>query len=140
VMPRLPVATMVRALRPTWYRQREDVAMMSIPFQPEDFVPVAEDGTSLSWAPGPETWAIHECSDEGLGNCGHTPDDPCSRRTNWLRGYLGFIAEEVEQVLPHLVRLDADMRPESIDLGSLIGLAYAMLQELDSRLTTLEAA
>ena len=132
VMPSLPVATMVRALRPVWYRQREDLAMMSLPPRPLD-LPDTE-----AW--NPTDTFLHVCYDEGPGNCGHTPDDPCSRRVNWLRGHLGFIAEEVEQVLPHLTQLGVDMQPDSVNLGSLIGLAYAMLQELDTRLTVLEAA
>jgi len=133
-LPHNPVATMVRGLRPVWYRQREDNTMMEIPHRPLDLDP--DEG----WQPDPKDHFIHVCRTEGAGNCGHTPDDPCSWRVNWLRGQLGFIAEEVEQVLPQLVELDQDMNPATIDLGSLVGLAYAMLQELDNRLTALEAA
>ena len=132
MMPELPVATMVRALRPVWWRTKEELTMTEIPFAPEDWNP--DD----SWRPEPDTWSIHVCRNEGIGNCGHTPDDPCHWRVNWLRGQLGFVVEEVEKVLPNLVELDKDMKPQTIDLGSLIGLAYAMLQELDTRLTLLE--
>lgn len=127
-MPSLPVATMVRALRPVWFRTDEYQQMAEVPPKPDDV---------QDWRPDPETFTVHVCRVE---MCGHTPDDPCAWRTNWQRGQLGFIAEEVERVLPQLVRLDAEMQPQLLDLGSLVGLAYAMLQELDTRLTALEAA
>lgn len=132
-LPRNPVATMVRALRPVWYRQREDNTMTEVPVRPDDL------DSEQEWRPRRDEMFIHFCRDQGPGNCGHTPDDPCSWRVNWLRGQLGFIAEEVEPVLPNLVELDADMKPATIDLGSFVGLAYAMLQEIDTRLTALEA-
>jgi hypothetical protein len=129
-MPKLPVATMVRALRPVWWRTREDYTMREVPPCPDDVEP-------HDWHPDPATMPNHACRVE---MCGHTPDDPCCWRVNWQRGQLGFVAEEVERVLPQLVQLDADMQPAAVDLGSLVGLAYAMLQELDTRLTALEAA
>lgn len=128
-MPDLPVATMVRALRPTWWRQKERHIMAEVPRAPKET-------SDEHWHPDPATFKNHICS---LDNCGHTPEDPCAWRVNWMRGHLGFVAEEVEQVLPALVRLNQDMTPGALDLGSLIGLAYAMLQELDSRLALLEA-
>ena len=129
-----PVAAMVRSLRPVWYRTREPLTMTEIPARPDDL------DQTLGWMPPREDWSIHVCRTEGPNNCGHTPDDPCSWRVNWMRGHLGFVAEEVEQVLPALVTLDNDMNPDGVALGSLVGLAYAMLQELDTRLTALEAA
>jgi len=129
-----PVATMVRSLRPVWYRTREPLTMTEVPPKPDDMDP------DESYRPLPEDMPIHVCRTEGTNNCGHTPDDPCSWRVNWLRGHLGFVAEEVERVLPALVTLDPDMNPDGVALGSLVGLAYAMLQELDTRLTALEAA
>ena len=129
-----PVATMVRSLRPVWYRTREPLTMTEVPPKPDDMDP------DESYRPLPEDMPIHVCRTEGTNNCGHTPDDPCSWRVNWLRGHLGFVAEEVEQVLPALVTLNNDMNPDGVALGSLVGLAYAMLQELDTRLTALEAA
>lgn len=133
-LPVNPVAAMVRALRPVWFRHREEQLMMEIPPMPDGW------DQDVPWIPPVEDNYIHFCRAEGPGNCGHTPDDPCMWRANWMRGQLGFIAEEVEAVLPQLVQLDKDDTPQTIDLGSFVGLAYAMLQELDNRLTTLEGA
>ena len=133
-MPMHPVATMVRSWRPIWYRSREDITMTEIPQPPEGW------DRDEAWRPPHDTWGIHVCRAEGPGNCGHTPDDPCHWRRNWQRGMIGFAAEEVEQVLPALTSLDKNLKPDGVNLGSLIGLAYAMLQELDTRLNALEAA
>lgn len=132
-LPLHPVATMVRGLHPKWWRTREEYTMREVPSCPDDVEPG-------DWRPTIDQMPNHVCRTEGVNACGHTPDDPCCWRVNWLRGQLGFVAEEVEQVLPQLVMLDADMKPAALDLGSLVGLAYAMLQELDTRLTAVEAA
>lgn len=53
--------------------------------------------------------------------------------------HVGLIAEEVFDVDPRLVNLDAEDRPESLDQGALIAVLVAAIQELTARVAALEA-
>lgn len=84
--------------------------------------------------------AIHECGRD----CEHSVDDPCPMYRQWERGTIGFIAEEVGDVIPEAT--DMDVRPRSLTQGentAIDGLALTAiltkaLQEMDARITELE--
>ena len=79
----------------------------------------------------------HDCIKH---NCVGTADDPCIRTRDNERERIGLIAEEVHEVVPSVVHLDADKIPAQIDIGQLAILALAGLQELIERVKELEAA
>lgn len=77
----------------------------------------------------------HDCSESG---CPGSIDDPCSRKLMIERERLGFIAEELYEVFPHAVSLDAEKLPEGIDMMQLITISIAAIQELTERINHLE--
>ncbi len=54
--------------------------------------------------------------------------------------HYGFIAEEVERVLPAAVNRDDQGRAESLDLHALVAVLTGALQELAAKVARLEAA
>lgn len=54
------------------------------------------------------------------------------------RRYLGFVAEEVEQVLPEIVEYDKDGLPEGLSYGRLSVIAIAEIKALRKRVAELE--
>lgn len=56
------------------------------------------------------------------------------------RGVVGFIAEEVGQVLPAMVARDAKRRPYAVNYGQLVALSVAAAQDHETRLRRLEGA
>ncbi|MGB0822043.1 MAG: hypothetical protein ACPGR3_05725, partial [Ilumatobacteraceae bacterium] len=86
--------------------------------------------------------AIHECGRD----CDGSPEEPCVLYANWERGTIGFIAEEVGEIIPEAT--DMEMNPRSHHKGensAIDGLAMTAvltkaLQELDARITSLEAS
>jgi hypothetical protein len=86
--------------------------------------------------------AIHECGRD----CDHSVEDPCVLYQQWNRGTIGFIAEEVGEVIPEAT--DIDVRPRSptqgqntaIDGLALTAILTKAMQEIDARLSALESA
>lgn len=79
----------------------------------------------------------HDCS---IHNCTGTADDPCVRKLNWDRPRLGFIAEEVQEIFPEATPLDKDKLPEAVELGNMMAIVVAGLQEIIERVNALEGA
>lgn len=77
----------------------------------------------------------HDCAEH---NCIGTIEKPCPRTIDHTKSRIGLIAEEVYEVVPHFVGLDAEMIPESIDIGQLTILAIAGVKELAERIRLLE--
>ena len=86
--------------------------------------------------------AIHECGRD----CDGTPEQPCVMYANWDRGTIGFIAEEVGEVIPEAT--DMEVRPRAHNQGentAIDGLALTAvltkaIQEIEARLSALESA
>jgi len=79
----------------------------------------------------------HDCATH---ECDGTATDPCIRKMRTDSEKIGFIAEEVIDVLPTAVHLDLERLPMAIDLGQLITVAIAAIKELTERVAELEGA
>ena len=86
--------------------------------------------------------AIHLCGRD----CDGTPETPCFMYQNWERGTIGFIAEEVGEVIPEATEMN--LKPDAPyqgEKGAIDGLALTAvltkaLQEVEARLAALEAS
>ena len=75
-------------------------------------------------------------------DCEGDLQNPCFHYKNWSKGKIGFIAQEVGEVLNEVADFSEE-RPdehESIDSLGLIAICVKALQEIDTRLSTLEEA
>lgn len=79
----------------------------------------------------------HNC---GEHQCDGTIEEPCIRYIESHKTHLGFIAEEVIEVVPNAVRLDKEKMPSGINYNYLITLCVAAIKEMTSRLEMLEGA
>lgn len=79
----------------------------------------------------------HDC---GAHECPGTADDPCARTLNQNQSRFGMVAEEVIEHVPEAVRLGDDRQPEGIDYGQLTVIAIATIQELTTRVESLESS
>ena len=77
----------------------------------------------------------HDCS---IHSCDGTSINLCIPKIQAERERIGFIAEEVYEVLPNAVPVDAANRPEAIDLGQMLAISIAAIQELTERVNHLE--
>jgi hypothetical protein len=86
--------------------------------------------------------AIHECGRD----CEGSLESPCAMYANWERGTIGFIAEEVGEVIPAATEME--LRPRSHHIGentAIDGLALTAvltkaIQEIEARLSALESS
>jgi hypothetical protein len=78
---------------------------------------------------------VHQCGRD----CEGSPESPCKLYRDWEKGEVGFIAEEVVNVVPDAVSTDDNEQPLTIDPMTLIATCVKALQEIDTRLTSLEA-
>lgn len=75
-------------------------------------------------------------------DCEGDIQNPCFHYKNWAKGKIGFIAQEVGEVLNEVADFSEE-RPdehESIDSLGLIAICVKALQEIDNRLAQLEAS
>jgi hypothetical protein len=135
----------VRELRPVSYFWYEQNALPRMPCN--------EDGT-------PNTRRINALKrlnkirkNKGLGDftadylkhlcgrdCEHTPDEPCFRVKNYRNGKIGFIAQEVGELIPAAAHLSEERdEPESIDPVALVAVLTKAVQEMDARIKELES-
>ena len=81
-------------------------------------------------------------SDETLHKCGRDCDAPdgevCNRVKDWKNGSIGFVAEEVGEVIPQAARYDMDGKYTSVDSVALNAICVAAIKELKERLEKLE--
>jgi hypothetical protein len=152
----------------TWSLESRNAGAMrndSIPWSATDVVkklrPVTYRWTEETWFDndlGSERrerarWRLHRyqkkkglplySSDETVHVCGRDCDgsveQPCSFYANWQRGELGFIAEEVGEVIPQITRIDMESGENTgIDHIGLIAVLTKAVQELAEKVETLE--
>jgi hypothetical protein len=79
----------------------------------------------------------HDCA---IHECDGTDENPCIPKVMADRERIGFIAEEVYEIFPNAVPLDASNKPEAIDLGQMLAISFAAIQELTNRIKVLEGA
>ncbi len=136
----------VRQMRPVSYQWHEQNALSRMPCH--------EDGTA-------NTRRIEALSrlnkirkGKGLGefeadylkhqcgrDCEHTIDEPCFRVKNYRNGKIGFIAQEIGALVPAAAHLSEERdEPESIDAVALTAILTKAMQEIDARITLLEAS
>ena len=86
--------------------------------------------------------AIHECGRD----CDASLESPCPMYANWERGTIGFIAEEVGEVIPEATDMEARPRAHNqgentgIDGLALTAVLTKAIQEIEARLSALESA
>gem|GEM_PF-5298916 len=74
-------------------------------------------------------------------DCDSSVEEPCNYYRQWERGTIGLVAEEVGEVIPQVT--DIDMKSgenKAIDGLALTSVLVKALQEIDARLSALEAA
>jgi len=74
-------------------------------------------------------------------DCDSSVDDPCNYYKQWERGTIGLVAEEVGEVIPQVTDIDMESgENKAIDGLALTAVLVKALQEIDARLSALEAA
>ena len=72
-------------------------------------------------------------------DCDQSPDDPCNYYRNWERGTIGFIAEDLGEIIPQVTNIDRHTgKNTAIDGLAMTAIVVKALQEIDARLTTVE--
>ena len=80
--------------------------------------------------------ALHSCSPD---TCGGSVDDPCARVLKHQTGKLGFIAEEVIELVPEAVSINAAKQPEGLSATAMLAVVVSAMQSLAERIESLEA-
>jgi hypothetical protein len=85
----------------------------------------------------PEHDDTHICGRD----CDGSVDEPCNYYKQWERGTIGLVAEEVGEVIPQVTDIDMGSgENKAIDGLALTAVLVKALQEIDARLSALEAA
>jgi len=108
----------VRQLRPIRYRVRKEQRLIK---------------TDLT---------IHECSEDCIGPDApnYTPENTCPQYRSWERGTAGFVAEELDALLPEASMRNAQDQPEGVKTLAIVAVLTDALQELIQRVEQLEGA
>lgn len=74
-------------------------------------------------------------------DCDKSPEDPCNYYLNWERGTIGFVAEDLGEVIPQVTNIDRHTGANTaIDGLAMSAVIVKALQEIDARLSALEKA
>ena len=84
----------------------------------------------------PHPWPLHDCDNHPW--CDGTSVSPCSLVRNWENPTIGVVIEDVANVLPEAVQIDADGDPEALRSTAMIGFLLAVCQEQQERIEQLE--
>lgn len=111
-----PALDKVLAIRPTTFRRNYEAFLRQV-------VPAGEDADGVMQY----TDELHDCRRD----CPDIPEgEVCQRVKNWQHGELGLIAEEVYDVIPEAVALDADGKPLGLNGVAMSAIAIAAIKEL----------
>jgi len=128
-----PALDIVGQLQPRFYRWDYEKNMDAIP-RDERRRKALGRLNDYRHSKGLKPWV----SDETIHRCGRDCDgadeDPCNRYKDWENGRIGFIAEEVGEVLPQAARYDMDGKYTSLDAVALVSLCVAAIKELKQQL------
>jgi len=127
----------VKQLRPVTYKWIHDDYMAQLPIT-ETRVKALERLNSARQNAGIDPWfgedLIHKCGRDCQGSI----ESPCPRYLDWDKGQIGFIAEEVAEVVPQAGRIDAEGNFSGLDGLSMSAIAIAAIKELEVRVAALE--
>jgi hypothetical protein len=127
----------VKQLRPVTYKWIHDDYMAQLPTT-ETRVKALERLNSARQNAGIDPWfgedLIHKCGRDCQGSI----ESPCPRYLDWDKGQIGFIAEEVAEVVPQAGRIDAEGNFSGLDGLSMSAIAIAAIKELEVRVAALE--
>lgn len=129
---------LVRRLRPVHYRWKRDTYLRQLPLSPRRTEALSRlnkyrENRGLGEFLSDESW--HRCGRD----CDGSATEPCFRVRDWQSGQYGFIAEEVHDVAPEAGRIVTDTEQSTaIDALAMSAIIVAALQEIDTRLTSLE--
>ncbi len=74
-------------------------------------------------------------------DCDQSPEDPCNYYLNWERGTIGFVAEDLGEVIPQVTNIDRHTGANTaVDGLAMSAVIVKALQEIDARLSALETA
>lgn len=126
----------VRAMKPVRFQFDDEVALGTVMSERREkaFVRLNEylARTGQELYPRP----LHECSES---TCGGSEKDPCFRVVQHHAGRLGFIAEELIEIVPEAVSLNAKKQPEGVNDTALLATVVAALHEVLDRIDRLES-
>lgn len=77
----------------------------------------------------------HDCARD---NCTGTAENPCAWTKNWDIGNLGFISQEVGEVIPQAAIIGKDNEFTSLDSIAMVAVAVAAIKEMDATITLLK--
>jgi hypothetical protein len=137
---------MVRKLRPVSYYWKEQDALPRMPIN-EDGSPnqrridalcrLNKIRESRGMGEFRADYLRHQCGRD----CDHTIDNPCWQVRNYITGKIGFISQEVGEILPQAAELSEGRNEfEAIDTLALVAVLTKALQQMDDRVTHLEGA
>jgi hypothetical protein len=127
----------VRRLRPVTYRWKEDEHFYQLPENPRRALALARLN-KLRKENGLEPYESDELRhDCGRDNCSGTAENPCTWTKNWDIGNLGFISQEVGEVIPQAAIIGKDNEFTSLDSIAMVAVAVAAIKEMDATITLL---
>jgi hypothetical protein len=139
--------SIIRQVRPVFYRRNRDSWLSQLPLQPRRALALARLNKmkdSKGEARYHSDELVHDC---GRDPCKGTADHPCARVQDWESGNIGFIAEELDQIVPQMISTNHENgQRESVDLMQIASLAVAacksqqeIIDKLLERVDALEA-
>ncbi|NDA28720.1 MAG: shufflon system plasmid conjugative transfer pilus tip adhesin PilV [Flavobacteriia bacterium] len=128
-----PALDIVDRLQPRFYRWDYDKNMDAVPSDERRRKALGRLNAyrkEKGFGPWVSDETIHRCGRD----CDGTDEQPCNRYKDWENGRLGFIAEEVGEVLPQAARYDMDGKYSALDAVALVSLCVAAIKELKQQL------
>jgi hypothetical protein len=128
----------VRRLRPVTYRWKEDEHFYQLPENPRRALALARLN-KLRKENGLEPYTSDELRhDCGRDNCAGTAENPCVWTRNWDIGNLGFISQEVGEIIPQAAIIGKGNEFTSLDSIAMVAIAVAAIKEMDATITLLK--
>lgn len=128
--------SIVRALRPVKFQYNEKAALREALSERRERALVRLNSYNERVGRDPYEPALHSCSPD---TCGGSVDDPCARVLKHQTGKLGFIAEEVIELVPEAVSINAAKQPEGLSATAMLAVVVSAMQSLAERIESLEA-
>jgi len=128
----------VRRLRPVTYRWKEDEHFYQLPENPRRALALARLN-KLRKENGLEPYKSdelrHDCARD---NCAGTAENPCQWTKNWEIGNLGFISQEVGEVVPGAAIIGENDEFTGLDSIAMVAVTVAAIKEMDATITLLK--
>lgn len=132
----LDPVTIVRALRPVKFQYDEKGALSEVMSERRE--KALKRLNDYAERTGNEKYErpLHDCA---KNDCKGTVDDPCQRVVKHQTGKLGFIAEEIVDLIPEAVSLDENKQPSGLSATAMLAVVVSAFQGAMDRIEALEA-